>query len=241
LLLVFSWRATFLVSALFGSIGVVLMYFTIPETLKSKPSGRPLDRLGIGFRSFIRERDSIFGAILVGLTFSALISVVTLSSEIFVKTFGFSELKYAICFSIASMGYVGGGLINRFFLRRFDEKRLIIPVAFGFGVFAIGLFINHVFFANQFQFLIVLIIWLFSCISAALALATTIALKPLAETAGMGAAILGTVQLAFGGMCSAMLTVVNFESVGLLHFVLGVISVGIVCLIYIEARMQKRN
>jgi DHA1 family bicyclomycin/chloramphenicol resistance-like MFS transporter len=233
LLALLSWRATFLASAVFGAIGVALMYYTIPETLKEKPSGRAIDKFIHGLQLFMASIVSVFGAVLVGLTFSALITVVTLSSEVFVQSFGFTELEYAICFSLASIGFVSGGLANRRFLTQYSEQIILRWIAIGFVFCAIGLLFNLLIVTHKVFLLIALIVCLFFCISATLALATTIALKPLAKTAGMAAAILGTVQLSFGGLCSTILTFVNLEAVALLHTVLIAVSVAIIVLIVV--------
>ena len=232
LLTMFSWRGSFLASAIFGGIGVILMFMYIPETMEKRRDGSLMNRLVNGSKAFAASRQSLLGAALCGLNFCALISVVTLSSEVFVHSFGFDEFFYAVFFAVASVGFVFGGLVSRIHLKTRAEIDLILFSAIGFAITGFGLFLNMATGANSVTIFILCIIVLFACVSSMMALGTSITLEPLSKTAGMAAALLGTIQLMFGAVCSSLLTIIAIDALALLQGALVLVSVLIIALIF---------
>jgi len=176
------------------------------------------ERLSISISSFIRNRQSLFGTLLVALSFGGLISFVTLSSEVFVIGLGMSEFAYALIFATVSVGYITGGLICRRFLAIRAATDLSRQTGYGFGICALMLGLCLVYQVTNFQVLMTIFVIYFACIGAMLALGTSIALEPLGATAGMAAALLGTVQLVAGSLSSLLLSVIDVET-SLLLFV----------------------
>lgn len=238
LMMLFSWRAPFLASSVFGAMGVILLWYSIPETLKARHGGSLTERFSRGLKAFLHSSQSLFGAILVAMAFAGLVTVVTLSSEVFVRIFGMSELEFSATYAVASVGYILGGLVTRRLLKGYQPNILVFWTGLGFGICALGLGVTIIVGFPNVVWLITLVIGVFFCAAAMLSLATTIALEPLAKTAGMAAAIVGTCQLLFGAAWSTGLSTINVGPLNLFQGALFVMSLTVFIVSVIGYRMN---
>ena len=232
----FGWRAPFLASSIFAAIGLVLMFFVIPETLSRRPLGRLRDRFFDGVNGFRKSPQSLLGAGLVGFSFCGLISIVTLSSEVFIVTYGFSAVAYAFVYAGVSMGYAAGGVLARHFLKTRSVLDLSRITAMFFALIGLGFLASILTPWGGYILLTALSVLFFAGVSAMLALGTTMALEPLPKTAGMAAALLGTYQLTLGALVASLISSLGFESL----YVLQIVLMALGFLIFGLSRLAKK-
>ncbi|MGB0847902.1 MAG: MFS transporter [Thiolinea sp.] len=229
----FGWRASFGISALFGTIGLLLAIVFLPETNRSERQTSALQTFVFSAKSFIQTPAALIGAILVALSFAGLMTYITTSSDLLIRHYQISPLLYAVSFSIAAAGYMTGGLVSRYLARKQSHTSLIRRTAMVYlccaGViiaFLAG--IPHPLWA-----IIGLVFVYFACISAMLSQATAYTLEPLPKSAGMAAAILGSFQLLAGAGTSLILAGLNLSSLNSLLGMLLVFALLIVCWVFV--------
>ena len=208
----FGWRASFAASSLFGGIGLCLSLLYIAESRPVRVPAPVLATLAAGIAAFRRSARSQIAALLVAVAFSNLMVFVTLSSDVFIRGLGISEFAYGLVFATASLGYVGGNILMRRMASESPPRRLMkrsaqVFFAASFLLLTLaGLQIDHIGLALTALFL------LLAAIGTMISLSTAAALEDLGGTAGVGAGLIGTVQLGVGGAFSFGLTLLAIET-----------------------------
>ena len=201
-----GWRTTFGLSALLGAIGLGLTFVFLPETRKARPTTSPLATAVRSAMAFSESRQSMLAMALVGLSFCALITFVTTSSEFLIQERALSEIHYALFFSTMSLGYVGGGMASRAVAKKLDPGQIVFLIGSAFLSCAGMLVVYALLSLTSLWILLVLLALFFACIASMLAVATAIALAPLPQSAAMASALLGTFQIMCGSTCALALT-----------------------------------
>ena len=232
----FGWRAAFAVSSLFGGIGLCLSLLYLTE---SRPGGSPapaLATLAEGVTAFRRSARSQFAALLVAVAFSTLMVFVTLSSDVFIRGMGISEFAYGLVFATASLGYVGGNILMRRMAAALPPQRLMKRSAQAFFVASLLLLAVAALQVDHIGSTLIALFLFLAAIGTMIALSTAAALEDLGRTAGVGAGILGTIQLVFGGAFSFALTYLAIDSLASLSAALGVMGLLTGSMGYLFAR-----
>ena len=216
-----GWRAPFMASAIFGIIALVLLLTSIEETLKQRPGGSLGSRFIEGISAFGDSPHGRLSAFLIGLAFCILIAFVTLASEVFIQHFALNEVGYAAVFAIASGGYMLGGLICRRLISQMPTLSLARSTVAAFCVVGIASILLLPFSASHPATLTIIMILSFCCIGAMLSVAATLALEALPHTAGMASGIMGTFQILLGACFSAALSLLQADSLVMLHLTVG--------------------
>ncbi len=236
----FGWRASFGVSALFGTIGLLLASIFLPETNRSERQANALQTFIFSAKSFVQTPASLIGAVLVSLSFGGLMTYITTSSDLLIRHYQISPLLYAVSFSIAAIGYMCGGLLSRHLANRQSHTILIRYTALAYLVCA-GILIAFLAGLPHPLWLIIGLVFIyFACISAMLSLATAYTLEPLPKSAGMAAAILGSFQLLAGAGTSLILASLNLTSLNSLLGLLLVFALLIGCWVFVLSPLLQR-
>ena len=214
-----GWRASFATSALIGAMGLGLAIIYLPETNRSERQSSPLTTFIYSAKAFVASRDSIVGAVLVGLSFGPMMAYITTSSDLLIRHYGISPFIYATTFSIAAAGYMLGGFGSRYFAERKEAKQLIRYIATVYLISALML-IGLIAITPPLWLMMVVVFLYFACISAMLSLATAYTLAPLPKSAGMATAILGSFQLLIGATTSTLLASLNIVSLDSLLWIM---------------------
>jgi DHA1 family bicyclomycin/chloramphenicol resistance-like MFS transporter len=126
ILMVASWHAIFLVTALYGAICCVLVWWKLPDTL---PRER---RVGLGMASLIsryamvaRERIFATHAAMAGCCSFAMFAYIGGSPQAMIGTFGLSTAAYGMLFGLCAAGFICASQINPHILPRFGASRVM--------------------------------------------------------------------------------------------------------------------
>jgi MFS transporter, DHA1 family, multidrug resistance protein len=127
----FSWHACFIFTALFQ---IVLYYQlkkhfneTIPNT---KPIPHPITYLG-SFSTFFMTKDFNACVLISSFSFAGYFCFLTISSFIFITTFGFSSISYSCIFIFLASVY----MLGNFLMKYFNERDMAKPVIIFYGCF----------------------------------------------------------------------------------------------------------
>lgn len=233
----FGWRGPFAVSALWGGIGLALSLYFVPETRPGGIPGSVWSMLRRGVSAFAAERSARFGAVMAGVTFCGIITLVTVSPGVFMVAEGLKPAHFAFCFALISAGYVTGALITRKFANHYTDHQLLRALSFcflGSVVFALIVMLSGIFLLSVLTLCILL-----GLLGSNLGLANAVALKPLGHVAGVAAGALGTIQLLTGATFSYLSTFLALDTMQALLGVFVVIALGLVGITTLYLRGAK--
>ena len=234
----YGWRAPFFASGVFAAVAVLMIWANVGETNLERPESRISERFITGLKAFAGSKQGLLGALYIGLAFCSLIAFVTLSSELFIRQYGTSEIGYAIIFSAASVGYAMGGLACRRLIRQHSSLRLTHSAAGIFGFVALAMLITLVSGTDSYGAMIAVMVISFLGVGAMLTAGSTLALESLPKTAGMTAGIIGSFQILLGGVFSAILSMVNFPAILLLQITVIILGLFMILIIIPTRNLQ---
>jgi len=201
LLVHYSWRAIFVVLALFAGTLFVVIVFAFAESLKTPDADAlRLGRLVRNYQTFLASRLCLGYALLNGICWAGIFAFLSGSPFVFISIYGVAPEHYGYYFALAAVALVIGALSNKRLLRRHGHERvlrwgLIATVAGGVMVLvacatrwggAVGVMAGFV-----------LYIW-GQAVVAPNAMAA--ALEPIPHMAGTGAALMGAIQMGAGAV-----------------------------------------
>src|SRR5215469_1098617 len=201
LLVHFSWRAIFVVLALFAGTLFVVVIFAFAESLKAPDTDAlRFGRLARNYQTFLASRVCLGYALLNGICWAGIFAFLSGSPFVFITIDGVAPEHYGYYFAVLAVALVIGALSNKRLLRRHGHDRvlhwgLIATVAGGVVVLiacatrwggAAGVMAGFV-----------LYIWGQAVIAPN---AMAAALEPIPHMAGTGAALMGAIQMAGGAI-----------------------------------------
>jgi DHA1 family bicyclomycin/chloramphenicol resistance-like MFS transporter len=133
-LLLFPWRAIFIVLALYGAAMLAWAWLRLPETLHPEYR-RPLDwrTMGRGIADTLRERQSLGYTLAMAVSFGTLIAYISSIQQIVFDVFGAPQLIglvfAAIAAPMALASYTNSRIVERFGLRRVGHSGAAVLVA----------------------------------------------------------------------------------------------------------------
>jgi MFS transporter, DHA1 family, multidrug resistance protein len=115
----FGWRSTFIATLSIGFIVLVIVYFFMPETIRTR-SSEPLSLLSIvrGFGVLLKNRAYRVYAGLTSLAYAGLFSFISGSSFVLIGIYRLSPLAYGFSFAFGVLGFITGTIIAQRFVGR---------------------------------------------------------------------------------------------------------------------------
>lgn len=199
-----GWRAIFALLAAIAAAVATLVHLGLAESL---PAAR---------RSTLHPRALAagFGSVLGSATFlrwtcagaglhAAMFAYIAGSPFVFIELYGVPAERYGLLFGANAIGLVAVSQLNRLLIRRWGMERTL----HGAVLVAFAAYVGLVVAAAAHAPLAVLVPALFlgvASVGAAMPNATAIAMAPFGGQAGVASAVIGTVQMAFGALASAL-------------------------------------
>ena len=187
-----GWRYIFVVFIGVGLLGLAWVLIRQPETLTEK-NRRPLHLSSIieGLIAVLRIRSVLGYALAMGATFGSFVGFLSSIQQIFHDTFGVGKW-FPYLFGAMAL-FTGAALIYNTRIVMKVGMQKIVEVAMGCSV-AISLFYLALYIAGPALGLLGFMVWgalSFFCIGMCFGNLNTLAMEPLGEMAGIGAAIVG--------------------------------------------------
>lgn len=126
LLVHFSWRAIFVVLALFAGTLFVVIVFSFAESLKT-PDADALrfGRLARNYQTFLTSRSCLGYALLNGICWAGIFAFLSASPFVFITVYGVAPEHYGYYFAVLAVALVIGALSNKRLLRRHGHDRVL--------------------------------------------------------------------------------------------------------------------
>jgi len=196
ILLYSGWRAIFGSFILLALITMVWFGLRIPETLA--PEDRApfsLQRIFMATREILKIRAALGYTVSAGLVSGAFIGYLNSSQQIFQEQYALGELFplffAVISFSIGVASFLNARLVIRFGMRLLVRRSLIII----FGLSTIT-FVTALLAAGQppLWFFMIYLMSAFFCVGILFGNQNSLAMEPLGQMAGIGAAVVGSLS-----------------------------------------------
>ncbi len=209
-----GWHFVFIILAAITFIILALVFFFLPEghapdkTISLKPA--PIIN---GFRAVLTEPRFYVFVLAGSFSFSGLFVYVAHSPAIFMDHFQLSEKLYGGVFALLSVGFIGGSQLNHILTRRFNNRQILKTVLMVQVILAILFLIGSM---NSWYGLAAVIVFLFlllSCCGITYPNAAALCMAPFSKNAGTASALLGFIQIGVGGLISASVSLLPFDSV----------------------------
>jgi DHA1 family bicyclomycin/chloramphenicol resistance-like MFS transporter len=206
----FGWHSVFIILAVITGLILLASVFYLP-------AGRPPDptvslRPRPVVNSFISVlRTPQFYTYAVGGSFAAATTYAYISGSpaVFMGFYHIDERTYGWIFAFIAAGIIGSSQVNRFLLKRFESEKLIFAALVwqvSVGLLLVLGTMNGWYNSMTMTFLI----FLFLCGQGfIIPNSSALSLAPFSQLAGTASALLGALQLGFGAVASAVVSVLH--------------------------------
>jgi DHA1 family bicyclomycin/chloramphenicol resistance-like MFS transporter len=212
ILLAFGWRAIFLALSGFGLLCVLLVFFSLPETLPVERRARRDAGLGDALRvyaSILIDGRFMGYALAGGLASGAMFAYIAGSPFVFIELHGVPPERFGLLFGLNAVGLVTASQINRWLLARYPGAQ-ILTLALAFMAASALLLLGLT--ATGLGGFPGMLMALFCCIASIGFVgpnATAAAMAPYGQRAGSASALLGAMQFACGAASGALVSVLD--------------------------------
>lgn len=209
----FGWQSIFLFLTVYAILIAVSIATLLGET-KSPDASISLHPRAV-FRDYMKIlKNPWFMKYSIGGSFAyaGLFAYIAGASFIYMDDFGFSQKTFGWTFGLNAGGYILGAQINRLFLRKWSSagvSRRVIQ--FQTVVAVVALLLYTLLPGRSYWVLIGIWLYLFS-LGFITPNTTAQALAPFSRLAGSASALIGAMQMLFGAMISAVVSVVLGQS-----------------------------
>ena len=217
-----GWHFVFIILAVITFIILVLVFFFLPEghmpdkTISLKPI--PIIK---GFKEVLTEPRFYVFALAGSFSFSGLFVYVAHSPAIFMDHFHLSEKLYGGVFALLSVGFIGGSQLNHILTRRFSNRQILKTVLLVQVTLAILFLMGSM---NSWYGMTAVIVFLFlllCCCGITYPNAAAVCMAPFSKNAGTASALLGFIQIGVGGLISASVSLLPFDSITAMALVMA--------------------
>jgi DHA1 family bicyclomycin/chloramphenicol resistance-like MFS transporter len=205
ILLVWGWRAIFLVLSGFGVLCFLLVLFGLKESLP--PERRTRHNLPTVLRRYgglLADGHFMGYTVAGGLASAAMFAYISGSPFVFIELNGVPPERFGLLFGINAIGLIVASQLNRFLLERFNSSQILLAALAVTAGTSLLLVLEAATGIGGFPGLLVA---LFFCIASTGLVgpnATAGAMAPYAHQAGSASALLGAVQFGLGAAASAL-------------------------------------
>ncbi|PRY29168.1 multidrug effflux MFS transporter [Umezawaea tangerina] len=208
-----SWRGTFLVLALIGTVLLVVLAMALPETHPEEKRA-PANLKGTlrTFGGLLSDRFFVGYALAASFALGSLFAYVSGASFVLQNVFGLTPQQFSLVFGLNSFGILLAGSLNTWLTGRITPRvlltaGLVMATAGGLGLLTAGLLGG-----NLLAFLPPLFL-LTTSVGVLLPNAATLAMNRHPESAGSASALLGVLQFLAGGLVAPVVGAAGTSSV----------------------------
>ncbi|HWM83615.1 MAG TPA: multidrug effflux MFS transporter [Pseudolabrys sp.] len=201
----FDWRANFIAMAIVGLECVALVWWYLPETLKTR-AAEPVSLPSVlrSYRIILRDRSYLAHLGIVACAYAGLFAWISGATFLLQNLYELTAMAFAGAFAAGSIGFLLGTTVAARLVVRLGLGRII---GLGCGALAMGGVAMASFTAlgmdTAFTIVLSAAIYLFG-LGLALPQATAAALTPFPERAGAASSLLGFLQQSAASACGAL-------------------------------------
>lgn len=200
-----SWRAIFVVIAVYGTLAAAVTAWAIPET-HPKERRVPFQFMGVmvNYGRLFLDRRYILFVLVVALIQASFFAYLAASAFVFIDVFGLSPGVFSIVFAVNAAGLIGASQVAPALIGRFSPVRIIrVSVALHLlcGLILLGTMLTTAPNVYTLALPLFIAIALMGIVSPA---GSVMAMQSQGEIAGTAAALMGAVQFGLGVVSSAI-------------------------------------
>jgi DHA1 family bicyclomycin/chloramphenicol resistance-like MFS transporter len=207
-----DWRLIFTSLSAFAVIGVLGAIMFVPESLpvEKRLSARPQKVLKL-MKEVLSNRQYLFFAATLWLSFGMLFAYISSSSFIFQQTLGLSSEFFATAFAVNGLGLVGASLISARIAHRYAAERIILC---GLALQVVAILTLGLLALTNSAGVWSVALCLFLLVTSMgfiLGPSTSLAIAPVRYASGTALALLGAIQFAGAGVSSSLAAMVSAQ------------------------------
>ena len=207
---IFGWQSIFYILAGIAGVTLILVYFKLPHGRLPEPllSLRPRPIIN-GFWEVAKVPQFYTYAFAGAIASSGLYAYIAGSPFVFMDLYHVSEKQYGWIFAFVAMGLIGASQANTILLRKYSSEQIIRVTLFCQCLAGMSLVLGTWFhFLGLFS--TIFLIWVFlSTQGFAFPNSSALCLAPFSKNAGTASALMGAIQLGFGAVSTALVSVLN--------------------------------
>lgn len=197
-----GWRAPFWSSALYGLATLIAVMIWMPETRRLLPKRSFADQIREALSSIIASPKAKTGMALFALPFVGYFAFLTSLSTVMHDLYHVSAARFGLLFALSATSYFIGAMLARHLLNIWSGLRVLHLGAAILGATGIAILLLALMPLPPGWALWAVAASYMLGMAICLPITTMTALRPLARSAGLGAALLGTFQIGIGAIGS---------------------------------------
>ncbi|MBN2069766.1 MAG: multidrug effflux MFS transporter [Opitutales bacterium] len=212
LLVLWNWSSIFYCMATIGLIALVMVLFSLPESLA--PEKRNTEKMRSVFRRYfelLKNKEFLFLNVICAFIQSGMFAFITGSSHVFMEHYHLSSIQYGLCFGFVTLGLVLFAYINATILPKTGIHKLMniaffINLVSGFALISVS--------GSSHLWLLLIPLWFtIATIGGLGANAVTLAMDASKRRSGIGSALVGCFQFGFAFIVSALVSALQNDTV----------------------------
>jgi len=205
LIVPFGWRAVFVAVTIAALIATVLLAVMLPETRPVQERIRGDVRSVLGhFGTLFRDWHFLGLTFIGGLGMSSFFTFLSMSSFVYIKTYGMSLAEYSVAFSVNAVGFIGMSQLASRLGGRFGMGRVVMGAVAAYASFAVLLLALTLAGFTSLWVLIPLLFTSFAFLGLVIPSTMVLSLESHGPIAGSASALGGTLQMLTGGAVIAV-------------------------------------
>lgn len=240
LIVPFGWRAVFVAVTIAALIATVLLATMLPETRPVHERIRGDVRSVLGhFGTLFRDWHFLGLTFIGGLGMSSFFTFLSMSSFVYIKTYGMSLAEYSVAFSINAVGFIGMSQLASRLGGRFGMGRVVMGAVAAYASFAVLLLVLTLAGFTSLWVLIPLLFTSFAFLGLVIPSTMVLSLEEHGPIAGSASALGGTLQMLTGGAVIAVAGL--FFNGTSLPMVLTIALTAVLALVITMATLRPRE
>jgi DHA1 family bicyclomycin/chloramphenicol resistance-like MFS transporter len=205
LLTLASWKAIFLVLAGILLLIIFLIKSWLPEKTNREHGGAfRISTILKAYRALFKEKEYLIFAFTGAIGAGSIFTFVGGAPLTFLTYYQVSESKFGLIFAIVASGIISASQLNRVVLKKYSSLqvlRVTLPTQLALGLL---LSLLAKFELLNMELNIFLLFLIMGCQGFNFPNVATLALRPFHRGAGTASAMLGSIQMAWGAVCSVL-------------------------------------
>lgn len=203
LLTVFDWQAIFMLLAVVGCISGLLVFWVLPETLKTPPGqpGQPGSILK-AFHNYcllVRDREAMGIIATLAFSFAGMFAFISGSPFVYISYFQVPAQYYGLLFGCNVIGMIAVLLLNVRMLKVYSLPRLLMIQSSAQVLFGLLLLVFH---QQSLSILVILVVLFMSLVNAIGTNSLSLLLQQRGQQAGSASALAISLQFGMGALAS---------------------------------------
>jgi MFS transporter, DHA1 family, multidrug resistance protein len=237
-----GWHFVFIMLAVITVIILLAVFFFLPEghvpdkSISLKPA--PIIK---GFKEVLTNPLFYVFALAGSFSFSGLFVYVAHSPAIFMNHFNLNEKLYGGLFALLSVGFIGGSQLNHILTKKCSNRQILKTVLLIQVITATVFLIGAVQQWYGLTAVIVLLFILLSCCGITYPNAAALCMAPFSKNAGTASSLLGFIQIGIGGLISGCVSMLPFNAVTAMSFIMAVTTIVALAILMLGQKMYIFN